>query len=54
VTQILQVVEEGGETDESDEGGARPVIDFGHNLTYLDMRIAGKTSGGGGGGKKNK
>ena len=47
------VVTEGDETN-NPTGGAVPVLDFIHNLTYADVRIEGKTSGGGGGGGGRK
>jgi len=59
VTEIILPLEEdvaaaAAEEGESPEGGAVGVLDFGNNLTYMDVRILERGGGGGGngGGKK--
>ena len=55
-TDIIVPLEEellaaAAEEGEEPGGGAEGVLDFAHNLTYMDIRILERTGGGGGGGK---
>jgi len=54
-TQIMlpEEEEESGDETNNETGGGTAVIDFGNNLTYIDVRILERTGGGGGGGKKH-
>lgn len=57
VTEIIMPLEEellaaAAEEGESPGGGAEGVLDFEHNLTYMDIRILERSGGGGGGGGK--
>lgn len=54
VTSIIQPAEEVETLDSSTEEGARGVLDYENQLTYIDVRIIDKAGGGGGGGPKDK